>query len=289
MYRIAILLIVLLLASCHNKNPNLFLGKSTGYSEQSDFSGDLLMEEEPIENPRTAEPPPPPEEYTIEKGSKIIKNGNMKFEVTDLESVKSRIDSSLRSVNAYYENEQFNDYSNRSSYSLAIRIPNAKFDSLINDFESGIGKLTTKNIQAKDATEEYVDLNIRLVNNLMYLTQYRSILAKAKSIKEILEIQEMIRRIEEEIESKKGRIKYLDDRVSFSTLNLEITELNTLVISDNPSYFLRTGNAFMSGIEGFLEFTIAVVHVWPLILFLGLLIGFREIIFRVFTLRRIRE
>jgi len=42
--------------------------------------------------------------------------------------------------------------------------------------------LNAKNISLTDVTEEYVDLNIRLENNLAYLNQYKEILKKAKTI-----------------------------------------------------------------------------------------------------------
>ena len=128
-----------------------------------------------------------------------------------------------------YEKEQYNSYGNRNSYSLLLRIPNTKFDSLVNLLEIGIGTLESKNLTSKDVTEEYTDLNIRLENSLAYVIQYKEILKKSKTVKEILEVQEKIRRIEEEIESKKGRIKYLDDKVKYSTLSIEVTELITRV------------------------------------------------------------
>ena len=74
-----------------------------------------------------------------------------------------------------------------------------------------MGELKVKNISAKDVTEEYVDLKIRVGNKLAVLAQYKVILQKAISIEEILEVNEKIRRLEEEIESKKGRIRFLDD------------------------------------------------------------------------------
>ncbi len=227
-----------------------------------------LEEEMETEPPRTSQASATQE---LEKGSKIIKNGNMKFEVTNLEDSKSKVDSLIKSVNAYYENEMYNSYGNRISYSLKIRIPNAKFDSLIIVFEKGIGDLKSKNINAKDVTEEYVDLNVRLENNLAYLSQYQLILKKANSIKEILEVREKIRRIEEEIESKKGRLKYLDDKVNYSTLNLELSELISREVSNSPSFGRRLLNSFNNGIQVFLSFIIGLVNFWPFLVLLFLL------------------
>jgi len=231
----------------------------------------LALEEEiEMEAPRTTERLAP-SEFSLEKGSKIIKNGSMNFEVTKLEVAKNKVDEILKRYDGYYENEQYNAYGNRISYALQLRIPNTNFDSLIYIIEKGIGEMKSKNIRAKDVTEEYVDLNIRLENNNAYLNQYKEILTKAKSIKEILEVREKIRRIEEEINSKKGRLKFLDDKVKYSTLNLEISELLTAEISKKPKFGIRLAHAFNNGVQSFLSFFIGLVSLWPFVILLMLL------------------
>ena len=203
----------LFLISCSSSQSDFAQNMGTPY-DSKEASEDLTTEE----LPRTSEAPPPPE-FSLEKRSKIIKTGDLKFEVSDLSASKQKVDAQIKSFDAYYENEEYNSYGSRNSYMLLIRIPNAKFDSVLIEFEKGLGQLVHKNINAKDVTEEYVDLNIRLENNLAYLSQYKEILKQAKTIEDILEVQEKVRRIEEEIESKKGRIQYLDDKVKYSTLD----------------------------------------------------------------------
>ncbi|HRX29448.1 MAG TPA: DUF4349 domain-containing protein [Saprospiraceae bacterium] len=235
--------------------------------------------------PRTMESPPPPE-LTLEKASKIIKTGFLKFQVNDLNSTKIKVDSLLKKSHGYYENEQFNSHSNRITYTLLLRIPNTHFDSLVKLFEQGIDRLEGKNINAKDVTEEYVDLNIRLNNHLAYLNQYKDILKKTNSIKEILEVQEKIRSLEEEIESKKGRLNYLDDKVKYSTLNLELTELITSTPSSESKFTTRLKSAFNDGFEGFLGFIVGVISLWPLLIVLLFIIISRKSIFKNLNFRK---
>lgn len=266
------ILISLVLVSCHDQSTESDL--QVGIHEVSAYS--LTIDEElEIEPPRSAEPSAP-SEFSLEKGSKIIKNGSMILEVTELEKAKNKVDIILQNCKGYYENEQFNSYGNKMSYSLRLRVPSSKFDSVISVIESGIGDLKSKNIKAKDVTEEYVDLNIRLENNFAYLKQYKAILKKAKSVKEILEVQEKIRRIEEEINSKKGRLKYLDDQVKYSTLNLEVSELIASNIAQRSNFGRRLTNAFNNGIQGFLSFIIGMVNLWPFVILFIILIIFRK-------------
>lgn len=264
----------MIVLSCHNESSQSDFGMGNSKSKEEIVEEEELM----FETPRTAQAPSPPT-YSLEKGSKIIKTGAMEFQVSALELTKARVDSVLNSFGGYYEQEQFHSYGNSISYSLQLRIPNSKFDALIDVFENGIGDLKSKNIRAKDVTEEYVDLNIRLENNLAYLDQYKVILQKARSVKEILEVQEKIRRIEEEIDSKKGRLKYLDDKVKYSTLDLELNELIKAERSDYPRFTTRLGNAFSNGFQSFLSFIIGLINLWPfLLLFLLLILGRKQIL-----------
>lgn len=278
-----ILLAIILMCSCHSiSDSELGIGKHH-------LPDDALALE--LDVPMTAEPPPPSEpqgdsEYSLDQGSKIIKHGAMKFEVDKLQDAKRKVDMILSECGGYFENEQFHSYGNRISYALMLRIPHSKFDSLTKALENDIGRLTSKNISAKDVTEEYVDLKVRLDNNLAYLDQYKSILQKAKSVKEIMEVQEKIRRIEEEIESKKGRIIYLDDRVKFSTLHLEINELIIHEISNTPNFGRRVLNAFNNGCYAFLSFIVALVNLWPFLLLCVLIFVGRKPMLHLFGNRR---
>lgn len=273
--RYLLILFIFLFTQCSPQENSLEARKNMGDSSYADQAT-----EEKMESPRTAEPPPPPE-TELEKGSKIIKNGNLTFEVDDLKKSKSTVDSILKKLNGYYENEQFSSYGNRNNYSLKIRIPNSKFDTLVFLLENGKGKLLDKNISAKDVTEEYVDLNIRLKNNLAYLNQYKEILKKAKTIKEILEVQEKIRKIEEEIDSKKGRIKFLDDKVQFSTILLELSEYVELEESGN-SFLDKIKSAFQNGFQLLLNIIIGLVNLWPFLLLIVLISLMRKNIFSFF-------
>ena len=273
---------VLLISSCRNheeaSQPSSDNNKTANKAMILDYEFGSMP-------PRTMEAPPPPE-LTLEKASKIIKTGFLKFQVNDLNSTKIKVDSLLKKSHGYYENEQFNSHSNRITYTLLLRIPNTHFDSLVKLLEQGIDRLEGKNINAKDVTEEYVDLNIRLNNHLAYLNQYKDILKKANSIKEILEVQEKIRSLEEEIESKKGRLNYLDDKVKYSTLNLELTELITSTPSSESNFTTRLKSAFNDGFEGFLGFIVGVISLWPLLIVLLFIIISRKSIFKNLNFRK---
>lgn len=264
-----------------------YQGKETSMVETTDLEAAYYDDQE-MESPRTSKlppPPPAPEESnqaqkirnSIEKGSKIIKDGDLKVAVDNLKGTKTEIDSTLKKFSGYYEKENYTLGTYNSIYHLTIRVPSQNFEALLKAIEMGTGKILEKNISARDVTDQYVDVAIRLDNNKTYLGRYRTLLNKANSIKDILEIQEKIRRIEEEIDSRTGRLKYMDDQVRFSTLRLELHQEHKVVAAKKVRNFgEQLITAFKSGIDGFLDFALFLIGIWPFMLIFGLIWGFRK-------------
>lgn len=202
-------------------------------------------------------------ENTIEQ--KVIKDGRLGLKVTSLEKSKSQVDSLLSKFDGFYANENFNNSDFASSYDLNIRIPNQYFELFIAKLEKGTGEVTYKVINARDVTDQFIDLETRLENKRSYLQRYRELLKQAKSIKEILEIEEKIRGLEEEIESTTGRLKYLSNQVDFSTLRLNLTKEKDYKYSPKKRHKFseRIKQSISKGWFAFIDFTLFMIKLWP--------------------------
>jgi hypothetical protein len=128
-------------------------------------------------------------ETTEVNKKKIIKDGRLGIKVTELEKTKSRIDTLVKNNGGYYANENFNNTDYEASYNLRVRIPTDKFEKFIAEVESGDGEILYKQVDARDVTDQFIDLETRLETKRNYLTQYRDLLKQAKSVKEILELK----------------------------------------------------------------------------------------------------
>lgn len=255
------------LISCEkDMSPNNLRLASKSESMGSHIPQDALELSEQIEPPQTKQPP----ESEVAKASKIIKNGNMSFDVTNLNNSKAAVDSILSKLDAYYENETYNSSTYSSSYNLKIRIPSNQFENLVTHLESGIGKLTVKNLSANDVTAKYIDLKIKIDNNLAFLKRYNELLKKANSIKDMMAIQDKTRALEAEINSLKGSLKYLNDKASYSSLNLTLVAKTEHVIAE-ATFGTEILESIKVGLSGFKFFILALIRIWPFIL-LGVLL-----------------
>lgn len=211
---------------------------------------------------------------SVEK--KIIKDGRLELQVSELKKTKSRIDTLIKNRGGYYANESFNNSDWESSYSLSIRIPSATFEKLISDIESGDGEILFKKIEARDVTDQFIDLETRLETKKSYLKRYKDLLKQAKSVKEILDIEKQIRGLEEEIDSTTGRLKYLSSLVDFSTLDLTISKKKVFKYNpDNRDPFSESLKQSLSnGWFGFVDSMLVVIQLWPFWIVFSLLFYF---------------
>jgi hypothetical protein len=208
---------------------------------------------------------------------KIIRDGNMEIRVNNVDHGKATVDTLLKKYKAYYSNESRNNTDYAKGYSLTIRVPADNFDALIEAIEKGGGEVVYKNITSRDVTEEFIDLETRLSNKKAYLERYGQLLKQAKSVKDILEIEEKTRVIEEEIESTQGRLKYLNSQVDYSTLILQISKKNDYNVyshNNQGSFFDRLWMSLVKGWFGLVSFVFFVIRIWPFWLIAGTLYYF---------------
>ncbi|HUR31491.1 MAG TPA: DUF4349 domain-containing protein [Saprospiraceae bacterium] len=244
---------MLLLLSCH------------GSTTSKDSTG--------MENSRGM-PPAMEESQAYDKGQsseveitdqQIIRNGSMNIKVDDALKTKTEVDTIIKRRKAYAGNEQFDNTDYSANYHIQIRIPAENLDALVSDLEALDGTVTYKSINSRDVTEEFIDLETRLANKRAYLEQYRQLLKNAHSIEDIMKVREQIRALEEEIESVEGRLKYLRNQVSLSTLDLTLTQEKAYIFRPDRkiNFFERLKDSLSTGWYGFVEFSLALIGLWP--------------------------
>lgn len=208
---------------------------------------------------------------TISK--KIIKNGDMRIQVGNIKKAQQQISTILNKNQAYIQKEEFQNTDTDENLSLTIRVPHQNFEALINSFSDEMGSVLSKNISSNDVTEEYTDVSIKLANKKIYLEKYRDLLKNAATTKDILEIQEKIRELEDEIDVSEGRLRFIDDRVNYSTLNLSLyKEKVRSSATSRIGFGSRFGDSITEGWNSFVSFFLGIISFWPFFLLIPLIV-----------------
>lgn len=198
---------------------------------------------------------------------KTIKESFLRFETQDLDKTYSLIQKTIQENKGFIQDDRSNKSYNTITRHLTIRIPSNNFQIVLDSVSKHVPYFDTKNISSKDVTEEFIDLEARLKAKQTLEKRYLELLSKAKNVKEILEIERELSKIREEIEAKQGRLKYLEDKVSLSTLNIEFYK-RTSESGVTVSYGNKMWNAIKSGFNNLSLFFIGLLHIWPFILLL---------------------
>ncbi|BDU24097.1 DUF4349 domain-containing protein [Flavobacterium sp. GSB-24] len=217
-------------------------------------------------SPNDAPPPPPPPKVDEKIEQKIIKEATLKFETDNLENSFSQIQKAALTSKARIINDSEGKDFATVFRNLTIKVPSQNFDRFISDISKGVSYFEVKTISAEDVTEQYIDLTSRLKTKKKLEERYLEILKKANKVSEILEIEEQISAIREEIESKEGQLKYLESRVSESTVTIEFYKTIPEKEGVKISYGSKLGTAIKSGFFSLSDLLISLLSVWPFVI-----------------------
>lgn len=109
------------------------------------------------------------------------------------------------------------------SATLIMRVPADKFQGFITAAGQA-GKILRKEVSGQDVTEEYVDLQARLRNWENQERQLNLIMSRARTVGEVLAVQDKLGTVRETIEQIQGKIKYYDYNVTLATVTVSLFE-----------------------------------------------------------------
>lgn len=210
---------------------------------------------------------------------KIITTANLNIEVKALEAFETAIKGLLEQYKAHITNQSRNDNDNRTDAYYTIRVPKENFDQLFNALKPLAKKVEFQSLNQQDVTEQFIDLETRLKNRKALEERYRELLKKATNVNDIMSIERQLNQVRSEIESQEGRLKYLNDQVDMSTIQLNAFELKPYVYQpeSQDNFGQRVLKSLENGWHGLIKGLIWLVSLWPLwLLFIVLYIYFKS-------------
>ena len=213
--------------------------------------------------------------------TKIIKTADLSFQTPDLNASYESLKTGIAKYKAIVQNDESGKNSESVYRNLTIRIPSQHFDAFITDIGKGVEHFDRKEISQQDVTEEYVDTESRMKSKKKLEERYLQLLAKATKVSEMLEIEKKLAEIREEIEAKEGQLKYMQNRVSMSTVNIQMYTYNASESGATVSYPGKIWNSIKTGFNGLSNFMLSIISIWPFILiFVGLFVFIKRRFFK---------
>lgn len=248
------LILSFIIAACSNNSP-----------ENVDFVSGDFVETTEVPNTRLEAPPSDLKLLSPDISQKLIRSGGINFQSEDLEKDYQEIKGLLGGFNAFLENENQSNDNYRKSYSLSIRVPSDRYDSLLNAISGIAYKVENKYSNLDDVTERYYDLQSRIQNKKELEKRYREILSKANEVKDILEIERNLNEVRTDIEMMEGQFNYLSKQIQFNSLQVQFYEELPYELNSpkRKGFWVRIFNALDNGWQVFLTVLIGLVTLWP--------------------------
>jgi hypothetical protein len=164
--------------------------------------------------PSPAQPP--------QAGKELIDlEATLVLEARDVESTAARARSLTRAVGGEIVTDTFEDNAHQAGYALSLRVPSDRALFLI-DSLTRLGKVRSQKVQATDLSRRITDADAVLRNLELTLARYQELTKKAENVAELTTLEGQLDRVRTSIDRVKTDLAWMRDRVSRSTVYLQL-------------------------------------------------------------------
>lgn len=207
----------------------------------------------------------------------IIRTANMSLVVANTEEAMATISQMAEENGGWVVNSSVFQYNeNAKTGNITIRVPSSGFNSALEALRNMSVEVRNESTSGQDVTEEFVDVSARLENLEATAERVRGFLDDTETVEEALQVNQELSRLESDIEAMKGRLQYLSQSASFSTITVDLTPDIVSQPIETSSWrparvFRNAVDSLVDALQEVAEFGIwFAVYLLPLLLIVGI-------------------
>ena len=213
---------------------------------------------------------------------KIIKEAYLSAKTENFDDFLSRIKEETANSGGYLQEISVNGAKTRRYAELNLKIPADKFDAFTQEISAEIS-LSNYRETLSDVTMAYADTESRILALRTEQETLMGLLEKAEDLNSIIKLQDRLSDVRSEIESYESQKKIYDNRISYSTLVIELYEVERIsAAGESPrGFWQEISTAFSdnlyavgSGLRGFFIWLIGTLPYWFPVAGIAAAIGF---------------
>jgi hypothetical protein len=165
---------------------------------------------------------------------------------------------------------------------LVLRIPARNYAEAMKSL-AALGRVESRRENGQDVSQEYVDLRARIRQLQAVESQLLELLDRANTVGAALAVQQQLSQVQLDLEQARGRLRYLDDQVAFSTISLDLHE-RVLPVPESGGGRFGIVEAWSKAASGFLAVLgwtfVVLATAAPLVLILAVAFFLARVAFR---------
>lgn len=241
---------------------------SYSYYEDSFEYDDVAEESAAIDNELT--------DNEVADNRKLITTINMSVETDNFDALTYNVEERVKALGGYIESSSVRNGYNNCRYSdYTIRIPENRLDEFT-DSVSEQSNVLSRNRYVEDVTLSYVDLQSR--KEVLRTEQQRllEMLEAAEDIETMIIVESRLSEVQADLESMESQLRVFDNRINYSTIYLDINEVQIFTVVEEESAWTKMTKGFQNSLydvgQGFVNFGIGLVISLPYLVVIGLII-----------------
>jgi len=160
---------------------------------------------------------------SLSQERKVITNTNFSLLVKNVNSFIDSAKVKVSEFGGFMVDTRINRDEKAETATIQARIPSSKLEEFSKYVRSISVKVVYENIVGNDITDQYVDYEKRIVSLESAKAKLEAIMDKAVDARDILDIQQKIFQIQDQIDSYKGRLDYMEKASTTSLVTITVS------------------------------------------------------------------
>lgn len=168
---------------------------------------------------------------------KLIRKAELYVQTKTFDAFCDAVSAKVGELSGYIESSTvYGDVGDTRSATVVARIPADSLDTFLQNV-SALGTVTRQSTDIQDVTNEYIDIQSRIQALETEQETLLGLLKKAESLTDVLEIQGRLSEVRSTLEAYKAQMKALEGQINYSTVTMEISEVERIVAVERTSFF----------------------------------------------------
>jgi len=210
----------------------------------------------------------PSRETTFSTNEKrlVIETSSLSLVVNDVKDISEKIITKTKELGGFMVESSLTKPQESPFGTVIVRISDDKTDEALNYFRSLAVKVSSERILGQDVTDQYEDIDEKLATLAKTKAKFEEILEKAINVSDILRVQQELVNLQSQIDSLKGRQKYLEKSAALTKITIYLSS-DELALPYQPEEAFRPKVVFKQAVRSLIRTLrgVAKLIVWVVV------------------------